>query len=361
MKSYIKIFRYINYYGLSRTIFKAYGREQKKTLYLYIRFYILIRRILCFSNKSISVGLIGCGQYGFSTISFYLAQQGIRVSMVHDINPFNIQRFVKIYGSQIVNPSQMFNCDRIYIASNHASHTPYALEFLKRGQWVHIEKPIAVNYEQLEQLKDFKERFQGTVGFNRPHSAYTKHVLRFFRKNVPVSLAFIITGHDLDTNHWYNDLNEGTRLSGNFSHWIDLALFYLNHIEDNSSWDLQISLLDDSIIDDNILVDIKTKLSSRITILFQTRGEPILGIQESHFYQQQGNSLIIKDYRSMETITTQVSERIRTRKDVGHKQMFYCEKSNQDAFFRAMETAEITLHIIDALKRGKRKFQIIRN
>lgn len=341
-------------------MFKAYGRGENNLLFFYIRSYIIIRRIIFFKNRATTVGLIGCGQYGFSTISFYLAQQGIKVSMVYDIVPSNSRRFAKIYGSRTVHPSDMFNCDKIYIASNHASHTPYALEFLKRGIWVHIEKPIAVNYQQLEKLKHFKDTFQGVVGFNRPYSAYTKQALSFFRKKSAVSIAFIITGHYLDENHWYNHDDEGTRLSGNFSHWIDLSLYYLQYIEDNSSWDVQISLLDDTVIDDNILVDIKTGLNSRITILFQTRGEPILGIQESHFYQQQGNSFTINDYRSMEYITAGSSKRISSRKDVGHKQMFYLEHSNQDAFQRAIETAEITLQIIDALKRGRKKLKITR-
>jgi predicted dehydrogenase len=40
----------------------------------------------------------------------------------------------------------------VYIASNHASHTPYALSALNAGKTVYIEKPICVDWQQFAQI-----------------------------------------------------------------------------------------------------------------------------------------------------------------------------------------------------------------
>ena len=38
--------------------------------------------------------------------------------------------------------------DAVYIASNHASHTEYAIKALRHGVSVYVEKPLSVNWDQ---------------------------------------------------------------------------------------------------------------------------------------------------------------------------------------------------------------------
>jgi len=360
LKHVHKFFRYVGYYGLVRTLFKAYGRSESLLLFIVLRLFVFIVGSTLNRNRSSKIGLIGCGQYGFSTIGYFLVRQGYVITHVYDVDKTQCRKFERIFKSRILMPHQMVDCDRIYIASNHASHAVYASNFVLSNKWVHIEKPIAVDYESLSMLEPFIGTFNGSVGYNRPHSRYTRNVLKILKKNLPISLSFNVVGHNLRPDHWYNNPNEGTRLLGNFSHWIDLTLFLFNHINDRSSLSLCLSLLDDGVIDDNILVDIKSELGSRSTILFQTRSEPILGIQESHFYQQEGETIFIRDYRSIEIISEKYSKRIRTRKDVGHLDMLKIGRSNHSDFERAIETTKLTLAIIDGLRSGAEKISFKR-
>ena len=61
----------------------------------------------------------------------------------------------------------------VYIASNHFTHAQYAIECLKAGKDVHIEKPHAVSEEQLNDLMKAaldSPKNNLFLGFNRPKS-----------------------------------------------------------------------------------------------------------------------------------------------------------------------------------------------
>ena len=118
-----KLYRYTKLYGLKRTIVKAAGRSQKVFLkWALFRFN--------FSRKKSKVSLIGCGQFGFSTISYFLHRSG-KVSFNHcyDIDESK-QKFASQFwgykpsGLDVINTAE--ESDIVYIASNHHSHTDYA-------------------------------------------------------------------------------------------------------------------------------------------------------------------------------------------------------------------------------------------
>ena len=64
----LKFFRYIWIYGLTRTIVKAIGR-----LNIYFPLWIFTYIKIPHNNKK-NVAIIGCGQFSFSTITFFLSQ-----------------------------------------------------------------------------------------------------------------------------------------------------------------------------------------------------------------------------------------------------------------------------------------------
>ena len=67
MKNISKVFRYSNIYGFRRTMIKAAGRLRNPIIK------VLYPELLIKRSKQVS--LIGCGQFGFSTISFFLLKK----------------------------------------------------------------------------------------------------------------------------------------------------------------------------------------------------------------------------------------------------------------------------------------------
>jgi predicted dehydrogenase len=116
----------------------------------------------------------------------------------------------------------------VFIASNHASHTDYAVACLEAGKHVHIEKPHVVSEDQLNRLITAMRqhpRSKVFLGFNRPRSPLFKKLQdALARESGPLMINWFIAGHEIPQNHWYFDEKEGGRILGNLCHWTDLTL-----------------------------------------------------------------------------------------------------------------------------------------
>ena len=160
-----KVVRYTGIYGPGRTWFKAAGRLG------------LGARLPRLRPSKADVGVIGCGQFAFSTIGYFLRGQAHRLGACFDINPSAQDAFARSLGVA-ATPRNVEDflahpgLHTVYIASNHASHTTYAVQTLARGIDTYIEKPIAVTHAQLVELLRARSRSQARVfaGYNRPFS-----------------------------------------------------------------------------------------------------------------------------------------------------------------------------------------------
>src|SRR5262249_26065876 len=124
------------------------------------------------------VGVIGCGIFGFGVLGYFLTKNhGNVIRGALDTNPHRAASFYQRYGLDYytTDPDQLLDdpaIDLIFIASNHNSHTDYAIRALERGKAVHIEKPHVVTESQLRALCAAMVRTGGKVrlGYNRPLS-----------------------------------------------------------------------------------------------------------------------------------------------------------------------------------------------
>lgn len=315
-----KIIYYNRLYGFGRTIIKVAGRARYNWLNIF------------FPKKRAqqNVSLIGCGQFGFSTISYFLYKNlGSCFLQCYDIdrkNCISTARFwgytpVKDWKELIGNP----NCKYVYIASDHYSHSIYAIEALKAGKIVYCEKPIAVSRKQLKDLEDAICRYSGEIffGYNRPFSkaiADLKVYIQDIRQ--PMTINCFVSGHKLAPDHWYNDPKEGTRICGNLGHWIDLSM-YLFEVRGYvpTKFDINIMCADDQVIDDNITITYRTDFGDLVTLVLTSRTEPFEGINET-INLQCGNVISkIDDFRMQTIWVDEKKKRIRYwPKDVGHRQ-----------------------------------------
>jgi len=319
-----KLFRFIVIYGFRRTFIKTLGR-----LRLGIPAWVIINPMSVFSSKY-KIGVIGCGQFSFSTIAFFLIKNGHRkFSTCFDVNIDAAISFAKVYGGNVAETYQevINNSDIIYIASNHASHTPYTLEALKAGKVVYCEKPVSVSRKQLKALSNvvMKSR-QGVffAGYNRPHSPVVRHVTRDYQehlRNNPISLDCFIIGHSISSDHWYRHPDEGTRVCGNLGHWIDLFIHLVSFREKEiSNYCLSIVSSDPQSPDDNCILTLTTDQKDIFSIFISSRAEPFEGIHETVNLQCSDLHLKINDFRSYELrVGHNYQKKTAWPKNVGHE------------------------------------------
>ena len=105
------------------------------------------------------VGVIGCGIFGFGVLGYFLTKNHgkvIRGVLDHNAEPRGL--VLPALRARLLHDRSPTSCfddpaiDLVFIASNHNSHTDYAMRALERGKAVHIEKPHVVTESQLRRL-----------------------------------------------------------------------------------------------------------------------------------------------------------------------------------------------------------------
>lgn len=123
------------------------------------------------------------------------------------------------------------NVDAVFIITRHDSHARYVLQALERGKSVFVEKPLAVNERQLEQIKDLYTQLEISgktpfvmVGFNRRFAPFTKQLVEFFdNRHEAMMVSARINAGFIPRDSWIQREGDGGRIVGEFCHFVDWA------------------------------------------------------------------------------------------------------------------------------------------
>lgn len=311
-----KLVRFIRIYGPSRAIIKAAGRVRSPIPLFHGR-----------SARSTGVAFVGCGQFAFSTLAYFLRKHACFVAC-YDIDEqartgmakaWRVRRCCGAF-SDILDASDV---ELAYVASNHASHSSYAASLLKAGKDVYVEKPIATSRTQLQSLADaiVESKRRIFAGYNRPFSKAISRLRGYLpHPKGPMTLACFVSAHVLDSDHWYRNPAEGTRICGNVGHWLDLGVHLLcwRHLPD--ALVINIAYGDPAVPDDNIAISLTSDFGDLISIVVTSRCEPFDGIGEMINVQWDDTIAVIDDFRRLKVWRGATTHTYRFwPKDVGHR------------------------------------------
>jgi predicted dehydrogenase len=316
-----KVLKYTYMYGASRTLIKVKGHYHMQKEYDNYP-----KKILKSKNKS--VGIIGCGNHAFTDIAYFLRKNRgdiIGSSMDIDKNKaISLSEEYNAYGSttDIDDILSDDNIELVYIVSNHATHTQYAIEALNSKKDVFVEKPISINMEQYTTLIRAVRASDNRIyaGYNRPFSPAID-TIKSYLTDSSISLNCFIMGHKLPSDHWYRKPTEGSRVVGNLGHWIDLSIHLIMAKETlPTRFELTLISANGKHKDDDFVLIIKTDLNDLIVLTFSTRSDPFEGVMENISFQNEKIIAHIEDFRKM-TIWDKNSKIVKRfiPKDAGHE------------------------------------------
>ncbi len=312
----IKLIRFAEIYGIARTLYKASGRLRAS--------FALPRPGIKGAGQ---IGVIGCGQFAFATIGYFIAAAGKSFSICYDVDREAANSFARFHGvpriADIVEEVLSDHVAKIvYIASYHSTHADYAIDALQKGLDVYCEKPIAVTFDQLERLSSAVRASKGRIfaGYNRPLSKAVRTIREVTGAlDKPISLSCFIAGHKIAPSHWYRGPKEGTRICGNVGHWLDLAVHMLSWGSLPDQWRIQLHWSDEDARDDNLAITLTSSRGDLVSIVLTSRSEPFEGINETINFQQGDVIAKIDDFRSLTIWRGSYRRRLRFwPKDVGH-------------------------------------------
>lgn len=123
--------------------------------------------------------------------------------------------------------------DAVVIATRHSSHARQVSTALKAGKHVFVEKPLALNRQQLEEITaayndvSASARKVLSVGFNRrfaPHIRRMKELLDSVTE--PKSFIVTVNAGEIPSEHWTQEPEiGGGRVIGEACHFIDLLRY----------------------------------------------------------------------------------------------------------------------------------------
>jgi len=303
LKRLYRVYRYVKIYGFLRTLTKVLGRTRPK-----FKFWLILK-FPFYSTKGKRVGLVGCGQHAFSSIAYYLSiSTNAKISFALDVDKKASSSLSYAFNAEDVEndyfPDKHYIAipELIYISSNHASHADYAIQYLEYGCDIFIEKPIAINREQFDRLKQAIQNSNANIytGYNRPHSESISIIKKnVFNAELPFTLSCFISGHFISDDHWYRDPSEGSRVVANLGHWIDLSvhvMFWSKTLPKHL--DILISYSNFKTPSDNVVVSLSSSKHDLISMTFTSRSEPFEGVNETINFQQGDLTAKIDDFRS---------------------------------------------------------------
>jgi len=187
------------------------------------------------SKDAINIGLIGLGSFANSTILPHLKEvKGARLSAVCHSKGLPAKTVAEKYGADYATSDYREilkdkNIDLVICATRHSSHAKIAVEALEAGKNLYMEKPLALNEEELVRVINAAKKSKGRLitGFNRRFSTHFIEAKKEFENSAtPIQIVYRVNVGPLESNNWNYDLKEGGRLLGEGIHFVH-ALQYL--------------------------------------------------------------------------------------------------------------------------------------
>jgi len=194
--------------------------------------------------------------------------------------------------------------DAVLIATRHDLHAKLTLQALKAGKSVFVEKPLALNQEELDEIKSFYSGHKTsppllTVGFNRRFSPYSKRVkeLTENRKN-PLLVQYRMNAGYLPLDHWTQKPQGGGRIIGEACHILDLFQFWTGAFPKKIEAQSLSPRTKDYLSQDNFFTTISYEDGSVCNLLYTALGNKNLPKEYAEIYCD-GNVLILDDYKRL--------------------------------------------------------------
>lgn len=279
-----------------------------------------------FSGSNGVIGIIGAGNFTKMTLLPLLKSLKPNIKYISSAGGLNATSMAKKYNisnsttdnHEILNDNDV---DLIMITTRHNQHASLTIEALDKGKNVFIEKPLALNIEELESIISSYKKSKGMlmVGFNRrfsPHSQKMKSLLGSGQINV---IATMNAGF-VPKESWIHDLKiGGGRIIGEACHFIDLITF----LTGSKVSAVCMNAMGDSPEEntDNASILLKYENGSTGIINYFSNGSKTYSKERVEVYSQE-RTLILDNFRKLEGFGFKGFTSLKTRLDKGHKMQF---------------------------------------
>lgn len=316
--------------------------------------------------KDINTGIIGAGSFAQSYLLPNIKSWGASLDTVvtsKGITSKNVAEKFSFNTSSSA-PEDIYknnNINTVFIATPHNTHAKFVIEALNQNKNVFVEKPLAMNLEELDSVKESynKNKKLLMVGFNRRFADVSLKIKALFKDiNQPLVMNFRVNAGFIPKDHWtQNEKLGGGRIIGEICHFVDLMQFFTES-EPVKVYADCIDMHNEEIKnDDNIQISIKFKDGSIGNLTYVANGDKSMPKEHLEIFGG-GKIGVIEDFRSGTIHKNNKVIKIKSE-NKGHKNEVHTflksikEGTIQPISFDSLYlTTLTTFKIMDSLKTG---------
>ena len=320
------------------------------------------------TNGKIGVAVVGVGSFATGT--------HLPIIKKHD-KLFNLKALVSRTGATSNNVAKRFpaeyistdyadilkdnEIEMVIICTRHNLHASMAIQALQAGKSVFIEKPMAMDQEELNKIisvhdsLSVKQPFM--VGFNRrfsPAAIQAKTIIQ--TDNDPMVVLYRVKANPVPNDHWVQTQEGGGRVIGEACHMIDLFSFFTD--SDIVSIDAESLTPNDTRlpVTDNFVTTLKYADGSVCTLIYTSQGSRKTRKERIEIFLK-NQTIIIDDFKTLNILGTTEKKQPSKIQDKGHEnelinfaQIVLNGGDLPIHFDKLVETTQITFKIAQMLK-----------
>lgn len=280
------------------------------------------------NSKGKDFAIVGAGNFtkmtllpAFSktaaSISYIISSGGVSGTAL--AQKFNIANsstnYEEVLGDDSVNT--------VMITTRHNLHASMVVKALEANKNVFVEKPLALNQEELSKIVEVYEKSKAsvTVGFNRRFSPYAVKMKEVLGSgDQPINVIATMNAGIIPTNVWVHDLKiGGGRIIGEACHFIDLISYLTgSEVVEVCMNAMGVNPEENT---DNASILLKYENGSTGVINYFANGSKSYSKERVEVYSQE-RTLVLDNWRNLKAYGFKGFKKMKTKIDKGHKRQF---------------------------------------
>lgn len=271
------------------------------------------------------IGIVGAGNFTKMTmmplidsnyVKYIVSKQGLSskaLAKKHNV-AFSSSSLKEVLGDDGVS--------LIAITTRHNLHARMVIEALEANKHVFVEKPLALNNEELDKIIEAKEKHNKNVivGFNRRFSPHIKLIKNSLPESSNKNFVATMNAGFIPKDVWVHDLAVGGgRIIGEACHYIDL-LVYLSGSKVKSVCMNSLGLSPNENTD-NASILLKFENGDNGVINYFSNGNKSYSKERLEVYFDE-KTIIMDNFRKTEGYGIKGFKNLKTKLDKGHKNQF---------------------------------------
>ena len=200
-------------------------------------------------------------------------------------------------ATEIIDDAQV---NLVVVGTRHDTHAELATKALQRNKHVFVEKPLALNDEQLDTVLRAAADSSGSlmVGFNRRFAPLAQKAKEFFAgRTAPLSILYRVNAGRIPRDHWIQDpVQGGGRIIGEVCHFIDLMQYLTGALPVSVFAESVAAERHDVVNHDSVFITLRFADGSNGSIAYLAEGDKGLTKERIEIFGE-GKTFVIDDFQ----------------------------------------------------------------